>query len=111
MGDGVRWFFFSPFFCRSIRTTKQGIIESCLMSTACFYNRLVMKGFVFLIFFSAIKMGLRGWRGLRCICEERSLRNTCLSCPRTHDYLQIFKMPTDAWECSHVPQVPCHHLK
>lgn len=31
------------FFCRSIRNTEQGINESCLMSTACFYNHLVMK--------------------------------------------------------------------
>lgn len=35
------------FFCRSIRNTEQGINESCLMSTACFYNRLVVKWGVF----------------------------------------------------------------
>lgn len=36
--------FFFLFFCRSIKNTEQGINESCLMSTVCFYNRLVMKG-------------------------------------------------------------------
>lgn len=30
------------FFCRSIRNTERGINESCLMSTVCFYNHLVM---------------------------------------------------------------------
>lgn len=91
--------FFS--FCRSIRNTEQGINESCLMSTAWFYNRLVLKGFFF--FLSALKMGVRGWRGWRCTCEERPLGNICLSCPQTDDYLQIFEMPTDTWAWSHVP--------
>lgn len=97
--------FFFFLFCRSIRNTEQGINESCLMLTVCVYNHLVMKSFwsFFFFFFSAIKMGVRGWRGLRCMCEERPLRNICLSCPRTDDYLQISEMPKDAWVLSHIP--------
>lgn len=48
-------------------------------------------------------MGVRGWRGWRCTCEEQPLGNICLSCPQTDDYLQIFEMPTDTWAWSHVP--------
>lgn len=33
------------FFCRSIRNAEQGLNESRLMLTACFFNRLVMKCF------------------------------------------------------------------
>lgn len=42
------WWSVMHFFCRSIRNTEQGINESCLMSTACFYNHLLMKWVFFL---------------------------------------------------------------